>query len=310
MTDTRRESPDLLWYLAARGVLGSLSLLPLGLSTTICQMLGRLVYRRDVRHRRIGMTNLRLAFPEKSDEWRTKVLERSYAQIAGHVAELSRLTRVSGDDIHRRVNYEPGRGVENYRLARDEGRGVLFLTAHISSWELLPQAHALRERPLSFVVRPLDNPYLDGWMTRIRTRFGNRVIPKQGSLREMLRELHRGEAVGLLVDQNVQEKDGVYAPLFGIPACTTSSVALLSMKTGAPVVPAFLVPAESRGRYRMRFYPPLHAESTGSREQDVIHNTTRFNGFIEAVIREFPHCWLWGHRRFRTQPDGRDLYGI
>lgn len=256
------------------------------------------------------MINLGLAFPEKSEEWRADVLERSYAQIGAHVAEVSRLPRISAGRIRRRVAYQENLGVEHYRAAHEEGRGVLFVTAHVSSWEMLPLAHAVLEHPLSFVVRPLENPWLDQWLSRIRSRFGNRVIPKRGSLRETLRTLRGGEDVGLLIDQNVQEKDGVYARFFGRSACTTAAAALLAMKTGAPVIPGFILPGDLRGRYRIRFYPPLHAEISGSRADDVICNTTRFNSFIEAVIREYPHCWLWGHRRFRTQPDGRDPYGI
>ncbi len=309
MTDARSEPVDLLWYLAARGTLGPLSVLPVPAAVRICEGLGRLFYRRDARHRRIGMINLDLVFPEKSDEWRAEVLERSYAQIGAHVAAVSRLPGISARRIRRRVAYQEGLGVENYRKAREEGHGVLFVTAHVSSWEMLPLAHAALEHPLSFVVRPLENRYLDRWLTRIRSRFGNRVIPKRGSLRETLRTLRRGEDVGLLIDQNVQEKDGVYAEFFGRRACTTASAALLAMKTGAPVVPGFILPGDSPGRYRIRFYPPLHAEVSGSRSDDVILNTTRFNSFIEAVIREYPHCWLWGHRRFRTQPDGKDPYG-
>ncbi|MEJ2079265.1 MAG: lysophospholipid acyltransferase family protein [Acidobacteriota bacterium] len=308
MTDERSKSLDLLWYLTARGTCGALSILPLPVAARIGEGLGRVVYKRDARHRRIGMTNLRFAFPEESDEWRADVLERSYAQIGAHVAEVSRLDRIPRKSIRRRVSYQEGLGVEHYRRAHEEGRGVLFVTAHIGSWEMLSLAHAALEHPLSFIVRPLENAYLDRWLTRIRSQFGNRVIPKQGSLREILRVLRRGEDVGLLIDQNVQEKDGVYVQFFGRTACTTASAALLAMKTGAPVIPGFIVPAGLRGHYRIRFYPPLHAEMTGCRAEDIVHNTTRFNSFIEQVIREYPHCWLWGHRRFRTQPDGRDPY--
>lgn len=310
MTEPRAEPADLLWYLFARGTLGPLSLLPLPAAIRLCEGLGRIFYRFDAKHRRIGMINLQMAFPDKSEQWRARVLERSYAQIGAHVAELSRLRRVSETGIRRRVTYQEGMGVEHYRRARQEGTGVLFLTAHVGSWELLPLAHAVLEHPLSFVVRPLENPLLNRWLAGIRTRFGNRAVPKQGSLRETLRALRQQGDVGLLIDQNVQEKDGVYATFFGRPACTTASAALLAMKTGAPVVAGFIVPAGRRGRHRIRFYPPLHAESIGSRADDVVHNTARFNACIEEIIREFPHCWLWGHRRFRTQPDGHDPYGI
>ena len=310
MSDVKSNAADIFWYWAARGTLGPLSLLPLPFAMRIGEMLGRRFYRWDARHRRIGMINLALAFPEESDDWRARVLEKSYAQIGGHIALVSRLHRITADEIRRRVTYEEGFGVEHYRRARQDHSAVLFVTAHFGVWELLPLAHAVLEHPLSVVVRPLENQRLDRWLSGNRTRFGNRVIPKWGSLREILRALHRGGDVGLLIDQNVQEKDGVYVSLFGHPACTTASAALLAMKTGAAVVPGFILPTASRGRYRIRFYPPVQVESSGNRSDDVLHNTARFNHFLESVIREYPHCWLWGHRRFKTQPDGRDIYGI
>jgi KDO2-lipid IV(A) lauroyltransferase len=221
---------------------------------------------------------------------------------------VSRLTRCTPEDIRRRVRYETGLGLEHYHRARQTGLGVLFLTAHISAWELLPSAHSVLGHPLRFVVRPLDNLYLDQWVTGLRSRFGNQVISKFGSLRDIFRSLRNGEDVGLLIDQNVQEKDGVFAPLFGRPAATTAAAAMLALKTGAQVVMGFIVPEDLRGHYRIRFYPPLTAESSGDRELDVVRNTAIYNAHIEQVLREFPHNWLWGHRRFRTQPDGSNPY--
>jgi len=145
-------------------------------------------------------------------------------------------------------------------------------------------------------------------MTRTRSRFGNQVIEKESSLRQILKLLRKGEDVGLLMDQNVQEKDGVFVPLFGKQACTTAGPAALALRTGAPVVPGFLVPCGRRGLYQIRFYPPLEVTASGDREADLVRYTAIFNHYIEEVIRDNPDCWLWGHRRFHTQKDGRDLY--
>jgi KDO2-lipid IV(A) lauroyltransferase len=136
------------------------------------------------------------------------------------------------------------------------------------------------------------------------------VVSKFGSIREVLRILRDREDVGILFDQNVQEKDGVFVPLFGRPACTTASAAALALKTGAPVVAGFMLPAVEEGRYLIRFYPPYEVEVTGDKDKDLINNTAIFNRYLEEVVREYPQCWLWGHRRFRTQPDGRDPYHL
>jgi KDO2-lipid IV(A) lauroyltransferase len=249
-----------------------------------------------------------MAFPNQKHNWRRRILRESFLRVADHFVEVCRLPRVSADELERRIFYEPGHGLEHYEAARAGGKGVIFLTGHIGPWELLPLAHAVLGNPLNVVVRPLDNPFVDRWMTRVRSRFGNRVINKSSSLRQILRLLGRGEDVGMLIDQNVQEKDGVFVPFFGHTACTTVSPAALALRTKTPVVIGFLLPTRRRRRYRIRFYPPIEVNASEDRDSDLARYTTLFNRYIEEVITEHPDCWLWGHRRFRTQPDGSDPY--
>jgi KDO2-lipid IV(A) lauroyltransferase len=293
--------------LAIRSFIGFLSLVPDWLGYFLCESLAQLVYLIDRKHRRIGMINLSIAFPEKDDRWKKEILRKSFQQVGAQAVEISRLSRMKPQDFQDVVDYDPENGLENYEVARSQRKGVIFLTAHISAWELLPSAHAVLGNPLSFVVRPLDNPFLDAWVTALRERFGNRVISKYGSIRSLFRILKEQGDIGILIDQNVQEKDGVYAPLFGYPACTTASAAVLALRTGAPVVPGFIIPRR-KGEYLIRFYPPIKVRQSGDFQRSVVENTGLFNSYIERVIEVFPHCWLWGHRRFKTHSGGSDPY--
>ncbi len=299
---------DSLIYALVRVFFTLIGVLPRFLAYPVCEGLAALVFLLDAKHRRIGMINLRIAFPERDEPWKKRILQQSFQQLGTHVVELSRLHRLTPEKVMRRVRYEKERGLENYLKARRQHQAVLFLTAHISAWELLPVAHALYGHPLSFVVRPLDNPFLDRWVTHLRTRSGNQVIAKQGSVRQILKVLKKGGDVGFLLDQNTQEKEGVYVPLFGHPASTNSSVAALSLKTSIPIVVGFIFPGHRRGHYIIRLYPPIEVVSSGDPQKDIRETMTLVNRQIEEVIREYPHCWLWGHRRFQTQPDGSDPY--
>ena len=302
---------DIVVYLLIRIVLGLVRLLPVKLAHFFCETLAMLVFRLDKKHRHIGMINLGIAFPEKDWHWKQDILRRSFKQLGNHLVELSRLSGLTASQVAQRVEYEEGRGLENYHKAKQDGRPLLFLTAHISAWELLPVAHALLGDPLSFVVRPLDNPFLQSWSTKLRTGCGNQVFPKNRSLRQILKALEKGDDVGFLIDQNVQEKEGVYAPFFGHPACTSSILAALALKTSAFVVVGFIYPREDvPGYYRIRFHSPIQLISSGDYEKDLVQGTAKFNHYIEEMIREYPHCWLWGHRRFQTQPDGTNLYDV
>lgn len=299
---------DWLVYLLVRGFFLVLAILPRRLARRFCRLIADLIYLIDEKHRRIGLINLSLAFPNESVPWRRRVLWDSFRQQGDHAVELSRLESLSLDEVRRRIPYEPGRGIENYLEARKQGRGVIFVTAHISAWEILPAAHAAHGYPLSFVVRPLDNPLLDRWLERLRSQRGNRAIGKAVAVRRAFRVLRGGGDVGFLIDQNIQEKEGVFVPFLGQLACTTSSVAALALKTGAPVVPGFIYPSSGCGRFAIRFYPPILVAPSGDEARDIVRYTAEFNTYVEQMIREFPHCWLWGHRRFATQPDGSNPY--
>jgi len=299
---------DLGVYAALRALFGLLGVLPYPVARAFCRFVASLIYTLDKKHRRIGMTNLSFAFPDRSNDWRRGILRESFCQLGDLAVEVSRLHRLSKQDVGNRIRYEAGSGLENYLFAREEAPAVIFATAHISVWEILPSCHALAGYPLSFVVRPLDNPWLERWVSSLRCRFGNQVLPKAVALRQAMRLLKKGRDVGFLIDQNVLEKDGIFVPLFGRPASTTSAVARLAIKTGLPVVAGFIYPASVAGHYRIRFYPRLRARVDEDPEQEAFRLTALLNEYIEEVIREFPYCWLWGHRRFSVQPDGRNPY--
>ncbi|MDA2935228.1 lysophospholipid acyltransferase family protein [Acidobacteria bacterium AH-259-D05] len=299
---------DWLIYAGVRLALLLIGIMPRFLAYPFCEGLAMLVWFLDRKHQRIAMVNLTIAFPEKDEQWKKQVFRRSFLQLGDQVVELSRMNRLTRQEVLKRVRYEEGGGLEHYLKVHQQNRPVLFLTAHISAWELLPTVHAFYGHPLSFVVRPLDNPFLERWATRLRTRAGNRVLSKRQSVRQILKTLKEGGDVGFLVDQNSQEKEGVYVPFFGHTASTNSSLAALALKTSSPIVPGFIYPDHRRGHYVIRFYPAVELVKSDDPQKDVREGMALLNRFIEEVIREYPHCWLWGHRRFRTQPDGRDLY--
>jgi KDO2-lipid IV(A) lauroyltransferase len=201
--------------------------------------------------------------------------------------------------------------LENYKAAIAQGKGILYLTGHFSSWELLPSAHALHGYPLSFVTRPLDNAPLDKYLLDLRESKGNRVINKRNSARQILKNLASGSTAGILMDQNTSLQEGMFVEFFGIPAATSTSVALFALRTDAPVLPGYLTPMRN-GRYTIKFLPPVNVVRTGDMSRDLEINTRRFNDILEGIVREQPESWLWGHKRWKYQPPGNpvDLYSL
>ncbi len=305
------ELESFLAYFAARLGLTFFRCLPRAAASAVLKILASLTYYLDRRHRHIAAVNLRIAFPSLSIREHQRIARRSFQNTAQNILEISRLTSLTRQNITRLVEYDPHAGLNNYHAAVARGRPILYLTGHFGSWELLPTAHALFGHPLSFVTRPLDNPLLEKYLIRVREAAGNVVIYKKNSVRQILKAFKTSGSVGILMDQNTDPQEGVYAEFFGLPAATTTSVALFALRADATVLPGYITPMR-KGRYRIKFLPPLDLIRTGDRAGDVLENTRLFNRLLESIVIEQPDAWLWGHKRWRYQPahHPQDLYSL
>jgi KDO2-lipid IV(A) lauroyltransferase len=299
-----------LLYLIARLTMSAIRVTPRSGAIRILNSLASMTFRLDRVHQRIAHVNLTIAFPELSTSEHERIARESFKSTARNLLEVSRMPGLNRQQILKLAPYDPEFGMNNYERARALGKGILFLTGHFSAWELLPTAHALHGHPLSFLTRPLDNAPLERYLHRVRESAGNTVIYKKNSARHILAKLKAGGAVGILMDQNTFLQEGVFADFFGLPAATSTSVALLALRTDAPVIPGYLAPKPG-GTYAIKFLPPVDLIRTGDTTRDVALNTQVFNQILEGIIREQPETWLWGHMRWKYQPEGTpDLYNL
>jgi len=251
------------------------------------------------------MRNLELALPEKSQRERKKILRGVFTSLGRQVAEVCLFPKYTRENVSKTVVYE---GFENFERALARGKGVLFLTGHLGAWELSAFAHSLYGHPLNIVMRPLDNPYLDRLTRRYRTMHGNKAVDKDFA-RGLIAAMRSNKTVGVLMDTNMIESQGVFVDYFGTPACTASGMARLALKTDAAVVPGFTIWDPQLQKYRLRFDPAVKLIRTKDREADVVANTALFTKIIEDYVRRYPDQWLWVHRRWKTRPSGeKSLY--
>ena len=256
--------------------------------------------------RRSAMFNLRLAFPDWTDAQRRGVIRGMIRQVGWMAGEFSQFPKYTREKIERIVIVD---GFENFDAAQRRGKGVLFLTGHMSAWELAPFAQALYGHPLHFLVRPIANKRVDALINGYRCGSGNRPIEKNRSARAILKVLGAGGTVGVLADHNTDIEESVFVDFFGVPASTTSGLARLALRTDAAVVPGFLSWDDKRRKYLLRFEPAVELSRTANEESDVIENTARFTRVIEDFIRVHPDQWLWVHKRWKARPPGeRPLY--
>jgi len=282
-------------------VLNAVGILPRRLARAVGAALGAIAFHSLSRLRSVGLRNLSLAYPQWDERQRHDTLRGLYRSLGHQLAEFCLMSRYSLARASRFIRYD---GLENYLGAVARGKGVLVLTGHLGAWELSSFYHSLAGYPMGMVIRRLDNPLVDAFVNRIRCLHGNRVIHKDDFARGLISSMRAGETVGILMDTNMTPPQGIFVPYFGIPACTPSGLARIALKTGAAVVPGFLLADAEPGRYTLRFGAPLQLIETGDADADILANTALFTSVIEGYVRLYPEQWLWMHRRWKTRPAG------
>lgn len=290
-----------LEYWLVVGVARALGGLPRPLARLLVRILTWSCYLGLSRLRRVGRRNLELALPQLSSSARRKILRHVFRNLGWQMVEFSRLPRYTRENTGEWIRTE---GLDHYLAAQAKGRGVLVLTGHLGAWELSSFYHSLMGHPMGMVIRRLDNRLLDDYVNGIRCLHGNKVLHKDDFARGLLTAMRSGETVGILMDTNMTPPQGVFVRFFGITACTASGLARVALKTGAAVLPGFLLWETAERRYVLHFGPELEFAQTGDSEGDVAAATQQCNDVLESWIRRYPDQWLWIHRRWKTRPAG------
>ncbi len=298
-----REAPSFrhrVEFLVTSALLRFLGRIPHRLARALCGMLAIASYWFWPRLRRVGLFNLRLAFPDWTEAARRQVIRGLFRSFGRMLADFALFPRLNRSNIEELIIYD---GFEIYAQARDQGKGVLFLTAHFGNWELSSFAHGVYGYPCNFIVRELDNPLLDAFINRYRCLSGGRAIEKRDAAREVLRAFHRAEDVGILADQNMHPSEGVFVDFFNRAACTTTAPARFARKLGVPIVFGFAIWDAKLRKYRLRFVPVTWIKREDP-EEEILVNTANFTKLLEEQVRQYPDQWLWVHRRWKTRPPG------
>ena len=281
-------------YLLVRSLQVLTRFMPDALVLACGDAIGGIFFALDRAHRRVAEANLAKAFPSRSAVERRAIVRAAFKHFGRLLFEMLKFSTLSSGQILERVEFDGG---ERVRLAYGQGKGVLFITGHFGFWELHAVAHPLQFEPIGVLARTLDNARLNELLEGIRQRTGNTVIYRQGSIRRVMRMLADKHGVAVLIDQHIQGPDAVYVEFFERPAATTSAVAALALRTGAPVVPVFALPL-SDGRYRLIYEHPVEPPAADS-EDAIREFTQRCTDILEMYVRRHPELWLWMHRRWR-----------
>jgi Kdo2-lipid IVA lauroyltransferase/acyltransferase len=263
--------------------------------------LGALVFHFSGKRKKAAFTNMDIMFAESySSEQKKEIVKNSFEALAVSAIQSIWVTINTEERVQDLIEGEP-KGLDILKKCIEKKKGIFFLTAHYGNWEIMGLYHGLFGIcSLSSIVRKLDNPYLDTFITKIRTMTGNKVFYRDDSLLKIVRELKNNNSVAVMMDQNTA-RGGLFVDFFGLKASTPRALAQLSYRMGTPVLPLFCYPTE-RGTYKIEYGPELTLVKSENKVQDILNWTQKMQTSIESVIQKNPIPWMCGHRRWKTRP--------
>lgn len=279
------------------GLFSLLLLVPRPLRDMLAGCFGGLQYRLN--HKRRGVVELNLAqcYPHLDEPERRRLARahfRAYAQVMADQASLWWDWRGRFPGRHCVVH-----GEEHVRALRDQGTPIILLNAHTVAIDV-GGITLTQHLSMVAIVRPIRDAVLDWVVTRVRTRFGARLYPRESGLRPVIRELRAGGCLYYSPDEDLGTRDSVFVPFFGRPKATLATLGRMAEMMRARVVPVYTYYDADRGAYQVCLQPPLEEFPSGDPEADA----TRMNEALERSIALCPEQFLWNYRLFRTRPDG------
>lgn len=296
----RKKIRHSLGGIALYSILLPIKLLPLNLLLWGGRCIGHLAYYIDRRHRRIGLENIRMALgKEKSPQELKRIIKENYCHIAQGGFEMFRVLEYGKRYAHLLAI----EGKENLDRALAKGKGAIGVIGHIGNITLLLRKIANESYPASVIAKDPKDERVARFMQELRDRSNMGSIPAKPrslAVKRALASLKRGEVLIIPIDQNAG-KEGVFVDFFGRPASTPAGPVIFAQRTGAPLVPMYII-RERRKRHRLIIDPEVPLVNTGNKEKDLITNTQRLTKVIERYVRKYPSQWWWVHNRWKSKP--------
>lgn len=273
------------------------NLLPFRVVQRLGKKFGAIAYYLVPYRKSVALENLRKSFPEKKEKEIIRILKSTYANFFITIFEFMSIRKLTPDYIKGMIE------IDNFDYVLEglsKGRGLILMSGHFGNWELNAIAVGLMlGRPLNVIVKRQKNKFVDKEINKWRCFFGNKVIPMERAFRESLRILSKGGVVALLADQSAP-KEGLYVNFLGRPASTFAGPAVMSLKTGAPIVMGFAI-RDEKFRYRIVF-EKVEFERADDESENILRLTQAHTALLEKYIRLYPDHWLWFHRRWKHTP--------
>jgi KDO2-lipid IV(A) lauroyltransferase len=287
-------------YLILKGFSFLINLFPERFALWVGRQVGNVAYYLDWEHRNVALQNLHIAFgQEKSEEERRSIAKRNFQHMGMMVIEFFRILGMDTETYKKKVSVE---GLEEtLKLLEEKKKGGLLLIGHFGNWELMGIMSKVIQIPILAIAKPIkQNEKLYRFILGIRDKAGLTIISPENATQKVGQALSKNWLVAVLIDQRAKRSRGVWVDFFGKKAPTMPGLAVMAMRSGAPVVPAFMI-RNGFQKHRLVVKKPVELVLTGDREKDVEINMQRFTRVLESMIREYPDQWVWIHRRWERK---------
>lgn len=272
-------------------------LLPRSVSLVIGGWLGGLAYLLASQQRKLACEHIQHALDISDEDTRKTIAKKCFANLGKNVIEFMLFPRLNPKQIQKSVNFE---GVHHVENALAEGNGAIILTGHFGNWELLAASISTTVSPLTPIVRELRSPRLNALVSKYREKAGYSTIDRNTGVRQALRCLRSNSLLGIVADVDTTV-NGVFVDFFGRAAYTPYSPIAFALKTGAAILPSFII-RQPDGTHQAIIEPPLTLERCDDKEKELVINTQNYTKIIESYIRKYPEQWIWMHKRWKTRP--------
>jgi len=257
--------------------------------------LGDLYYLLSVKRKRIAEVNIGLCFPKWSAEARDTLVRRHFRATMQAFLDLGWFWWATPAQLDKHIRVT---GLEHYQAQYQRGGNVILLTCHSVALEI-GGPFLSRFFPMISLIKPVRNELVNWFMTKSRTRSGGRLFIREHGLRPIIRSIKQGMGFYYVPDEDLGEKESVFAPFFGVPAATLATLGRMVKLGDAVVIPFFTRLLLDRKGYELILRPPLDNFPTG----DPVADATRMNQELEKAIREMPEQYMWTFKRFKNRPD-------
>jgi len=280
-----------------------LMILPKSFRKALFSSLATIAYYVSKKYRNVAYKNLDYAFDNKmSESQKDKITRYSFKNLMFNFLHLLELRHISKEELSKKITVE---NIEAVQRVHDEGRAVIYVTSHYCSWELGGASIGAFIEPIAAVYKKLKNSTYQEWLLEARSSFGNTNLEKSNVVKPLIRLIRNSKASGILIDTNINKKEGLVVKFMGKEIRQTSTPAYLARKFNAAIIPV-TIRTDDEENYKLMLFDEIPVEKTDDEEADILKATQLQADWLTKIITDEPKFWFWLHRRWKN--DKPEIY--